>query len=318
MDVKIKGKLVAVCLSAERGTGKKPVQSAELKEGYGIVGDAHAGSWHRQISLLPSEEAEAFKKKGAKVSFGDFGENLVTAGIDWKSIAVGSLVEIGNALLEISQLGKNCHSHCKIYEAVGECIMPREGVFAEVLKGGIIRPGDEICVLPPEPDRPFRAGIITLSDSCAAGEREDESGPLMKEMLEAAGYRVIEALLLPDGREELERELIRLSDRRRADVVFTSGGTGFSERDLTPEATLQVSDREAPGIGEALRAFSMNITKNAMFSRQSAGIRGSTLIINLPGSPKAVKEELEFLLPALPHALKILRGETPDKSGGTK
>ncbi len=306
------GKLLAICISEKKGTQKREVPSAILREEHGIVGDAHAGKWHRQVSLLSFEKIEDFRKRGAKIDFGAFGENLVVEGYDLKSVPVGSCFRIGDCLLELSQIGKACHSHCEIYRQMGDCIMPREGVFTEVLRGGEIRPGDSVELIPADPDRPFSAAVITLSDRASREEYEDRSGPLIQEMLEEAGFLVRERLLLPDGRQPLETELKRLSDQRQIELILTTGGTGFSERDLSPEATKAVSEREVPGIGEALRAFSMKITAKAMLSRQTAGIRKKSLIINLPGSPKACREELGFLLPLLSHGLGILRGTESD------
>ncbi|WP_320968134.1 MogA/MoaB family molybdenum cofactor biosynthesis protein [Hungatella hathewayi] len=154
----------------------------------------------------------------------------------------------------------------------------------------------------------YRAGIVTLSDKGAAGEREDKSGAVIREILEAAGYEVAAQSLLPDEGEELKKELIRLSDQVQCDLVLTTGGTGFSRRDVTPEATMAVAERNAPGIAEAIRACSMTVTKRAMLSRGVSVIRGGTLIINLPGSPKAVRESLEYVLDTLPHGLDILSG----------
>ena len=154
----------------------------------------------------------------------------------------------------------------------------------------------------------MRVAIITLSDSGYAGQREDRSGPLIRAMAEEAGYEVVHTALLPDGVEPLAGELKRLCDGDLADLVLTTGGTGFSPTDLTPEATLSVVERLAPGIAEAMRWQSLQITPRAMLSRAAAGIRGKTLIVNLPGSPKAVRECLEFILPALGHGLEILRG----------
>ena len=188
--------------------------------------------------------------------------------------------------------------------------MPREGVFTVVLEGGEVQAGDEIELIEADPARPFTAAWITLSDKGAKGEREDKSGPLIGEMLTDAGYEVVEGLLIPDGIEELSRQLVRLADQRQVNVIFTTGGTGFSERDLTPEATAAVCDRMTPGIAEAIRAYSMTKTPTAMLSRAAAGMRKKTLIINLPGSPKAVRECLEFLMHPLEHGLEIMLGRT--------
>jgi molybdenum cofactor synthesis domain-containing protein len=155
---------------------------------------------------------------------------------------------------------------------------------------------------------PYRVGIITASDKGASGEREDKSGQVIREILEAKGYLVASYQLLPDEQDLLEQELKRFCDELQVDLVLTTGGTGFSQRDCMPEATLAVAERLVPGIPEALRQYSMTITKRAMLSRAAAGIRGKTLIINLPGSPKAVREHLEYLMDALEHGLDILTG----------
>lgn len=302
------GRIKAICISEKKGTQKTEVQEAELITDFGIKGDAHAGKWHRQVSLLGYEKIEAFKEKGAQVENGAFGENIIVEGFDLKNTPVGTKFQVGEVLLELTQIGKECHSHCAIYHAVGDCIMPREGVFTKVLSGGMIHKGDEITMIEPEADRPFTAAWITLSDKGYAGEREDLSGLVIDRLLKDAGYEVVENMLLSDDKAALQRQLIRLSDQRQVNVIFTTGGTGFSMRDQTPEATKAVCDRMTPGIDEAIRAYSMKITPRAMLSRAASGIRKQTLIINLPGSPKAVEESLSFVLPHLSHGLEILRG----------
>ena len=304
------GVLKGICVSKKRGTKKVEVAEAMLVENYGIEGDAHAGNWHRQVSLLSLEKIEAFREKGAQVSFGDFGENLIIDGFDFRSLPVGTIFTIGDAVLKMTQIGKECHTHCQIYQTMGECIMPREGVFAVVLKGGQIRNGDTVEMVPVPSDAPLTAAVITLSDKGSKGEREDKSGPVIVKMLEEAGYEIIESNILPDEQKLLENELIRLSDQRQVNLILTTGGTGFSERDRTPEATMTVATRLAPGIAEAIRAGSMKITKRAMLSRETSVIRNKTLIVNLPGSPKAVAESLEMVIDQLDHGIKILLGRT--------
>jgi molybdenum cofactor synthesis domain-containing protein len=158
----------------------------------------------------------------------------------------------------------------------------------------------------------YRVTIITLSDRGAAGEREDVSGGVIREIAEGAGYTVVEKLLLPDDQAALEAELRRIADTHAADLVLTTGGTGFSPRDTTPEATLAVAERLAPGIAEAMRAESMAVTKRAMLSRAVSVIRKQTLIVNLPGSPKAVRENLACIIETLSHGLGILTGREGD------
>ena len=334
----MEGTVKAVCTSSVKGVRKEPVKEACLIEDYGIEKDAHAGKWHRQVSLLSWEKVQEFNKSGAGVSDGDFGENLLVSGINFRSLPVGTrflicpaeevvhaaadnLTEetvhsaglknegaVGGALLELTQIGKACHHSCEIRKRVGVCIMPTDAVFAKVVRGGMVKPGDRVRVLPPDPDRPYTAAVITLSDRAFSGVYEDRSGPKAAEVLKAAGYDVVEMILLPDDQSRLERELGRLADQRQVSLVLTTGGTGFSERDRTPEATMAVADRNAQGIAEAIRVKSLAVTDHAMLSRGVSVIRKKTLIVNLPGSVKAVQESLGFILGALDHGLGILRG----------
>ncbi len=138
------GSIVAICASEKKGTRKARVPAAVLRVGHGLEGDAHAGDWHRQVSLLALESIEEFRRSGAEVDFGDFGENLVVSGVDFAALRVGDRLRSGRAVLEITQFGKECHSRCRIFEAMGDCIMPRLGVFARVVAGGEIKVGDGI------------------------------------------------------------------------------------------------------------------------------------------------------------------------------
>lgn len=141
------GVIKGICISEKRGTAKHEIEEAILAKDWGIQGDAHAGHWHRQVSLLSYEKIEEFRKKGADIELGAFGENLIVSGYDFRSLPVGTRFRCGNAILEMTQIGKECHSHCEIYKRMGECIMPREGVFAVVLEGGTIRKGDNLEIM---------------------------------------------------------------------------------------------------------------------------------------------------------------------------
>lgn len=154
----------------------------------------------------------------------------------------------------------------------------------------------------------WKTAIVTLSDKGYAGEREDKSGPLIREIIEKAGFQAETLLLLPDEQKMIEEKLIELCDEAHMDLILTTGGTGFSPRDCTPEATLAVATKNAPGIAEAMRHASLQITPRGMLSRAASVIRNKTLIINLPGSPRAVRENLECILDSIPHGLEILTG----------
>ncbi|MGI6225061.1 MAG: molybdenum cofactor synthesis domain-containing protein [Peptococcales bacterium] len=300
-------KVLAVCTSPKKGMRKNNVGESNLLVDLGLEGDAHAGFAHRQVSLLAMESIEKMVKMGLDVGPGDFAENLTTQGIDLVNLPVGTRFQIGNeAVLRVTQIGKECHTRCAIYYQAGECVMPKEGIFAEVLRGGKVQVGDEIQLLPA-----YKLAVITASDKGAQGEREDKSGAVITEKLrflaDVEDYRIV-----PDEEDQLQEALLELCDEKKVDLILTTGGTGFGPRDITPEATLAVIEKLVPGIPEIIRWQSYQITPKAMLSRGIAGIRGKTLIINLPGSPKAVAESLDIILPALDHGLEVLTGRASE------
>jgi len=138
--------VVAVCISKNKGERKTPVASVELREEHGIVGDAHAGDWHRQVSFLAQESIEKMQRMGLDVNAGDFAENITTSGIELFSLPVGTRLTVGETLLEVTQIGKECHTRCAIFYQAGDCVMPKEGIFARVLKGGTVKPGDVVTI----------------------------------------------------------------------------------------------------------------------------------------------------------------------------
>ncbi|MGL4760863.1 MAG: MogA/MoaB family molybdenum cofactor biosynthesis protein [Sarcina sp.] len=158
----------------------------------------------------------------------------------------------------------------------------------------------------------YTVGIITSSDTGYRGEREDKSGAVIKEIVENNGFEVVDYIVVPDEKEMLKEQFIKMADKLGVNLILSTGGTGFSPRDITPEATKEVIDREAQGISEAIRMYSLSITKRAMLSRAVSGIRNKTLIVNLPGSPKACKESLDFVLDTLKHGIDILNETAKD------
>ncbi len=163
-----------------------------------------------------------------------------------------------------------------------------------------------------------RFSVLTVSDRSARGEREDLAGPALVKQIEAAGHQIVHTAIVADEATDISRILTIWCDSGETDVILTTGGTGFAPRDVTPEATAAVIQRSAPGIAEAARAFSLQVTPHAMLSRNAAGIRGRTLIINLPGSPKASREILDYLLPVLPHAVELLKDDPRAEQGHGK
>ena len=305
------GNVIAVCISERKGTVKNEVDSINIIKDFGLEGDAHAGST-RQVSLLSYEAFSEFKKLNegrVDINPGVFGENLLVEGFDFKSLPLGTRFKCGDVILELMQIGKKCHTGCEISKIAGKCIMPVEGVFARVIEGGTVKKGDEMEII----RRPYRAGLVVASDRSYNGLRVYLSGSKIEQMVTDKGYEVVSSVLLQDDEDGLYDALVRMCDEDKPDVIFTTGGTGFSPRDHMPEATRRAAHRDAPGIAEAIRAYSLKITPNAMLSRGVSVIRNNTLIINLPGSPKAVSECLEYILPVLEHGLGILRGDKLDK-----
>jgi molybdenum cofactor synthesis domain-containing protein len=309
------GKIEAICISGKRGERKTPIPSADFRAGHGIESDAHAGPWHRQVSLLTLEDIASMRQRGLPdPAPGDFAENVTASGFDLSACGLGTRLRLGaGVVLSVTQIGKVCHSRCAIYQATGDCIMPRLGVFARVEKGGRARVGDPIEILGLVSRQRFQAVVLTISDRCARGVAQDTAGPAVVQRLSASlNAHLYGAEVLPDEREKIGERLKHYADGHSIDLVLTVGGTGFSPRDVTPEATRELLERPTPGLDEAMRRSSLSKTPQAVLSRGVSGIRGSTLIVNLPGSERAAVENLEAILPALPHGLSKLRGDGTD------
>lgn len=305
----VTGQVVSVNRSAAKGTSKTPAPEIVIT-GLGVADDAHAGAWHRQVSLLAIESVERFSvSAGRTFQCGDFAENITTRGIDLLKTAVLDRIVIGEVELEVTQLGKKCHGDgCAIYREVGQCVMPKEGIFCRVLKSGALKAGDAITFIP----RPLRIRVITLSDRAFQGAYEDQSGPRITACLEAffenrPWHVQIEACLLPDDAGRLRAELADAREEH-TDAVFTSGGTGIGPRDITPEVVAELADKLVPGIMEHIRVKFGAEKPNALLSRSVAAVLGHTLVYTLPGSVKAVDEYMEEILKTLEHAIYMLHG----------
>ena len=305
----------ALCISKKKGQRKHPVDSALFRTDHGIEGDGHAGSWHRQVSLLSAGDIETVRQGGLPdIGPGDFAENVIIGGLDLNSLGLGSRLGLGcDVLLSVTQIGKVCHAPCRIAKLTGDCIMPRLGLFARVQKGGQVKVDDKIEIIETVHRDVFQAVVLTISDRCSRGERQDTAGPAvvtqLKETLKAHIYRTE---ILPDEKSAITERLKHYSAGHSIDLVVTVGGTGFSLRDITPEASRAVIERFTPGLDEAMRAASLSKTPHAMLSRGTSGIAGCTLIVNLPGSERAALENIEAILPALAHGLSKLRGDSAD------
>ena len=313
------GKVEAICTGARKGGKKSTVPVARFVADHGIEEDAHAGPWHRQISVLAAQDIEAVRQNGLPdLTFGDFAENLVVSGVDLGALGLGSRLQLaGEAELGITQLGKECHQRCAIYQQTGDCIMPRLGLFARVLRGGTVAAGDAVEVLEAVPRAHFQIVILTISDRGSRGEASDTAGPAVGWLLTSSlPVHVYSTQVLPDDLDQIAERLKHYSDGHSIDLVLTVGGTGFSPRDVTPEAVSSVVHRPTPGLGEAMRRASLEKTPMAVLSRAVSGIRHRTLIVSLPGSERAAVENLQAILPALPHGLAKLRGDPSDCGAG--
>lgn len=301
-------RITSINTSEKNGTVKKPVGKAVISS-LGVEGDSHAGNWHRQISLLGLESYRKVQEAHSlELEPGAYAENLTTEGLILHHCRPMDRFVFGDLVLEVTQIGKKCHSGCEIQKQTGSCIMPLEGIFCRVIKGGKLQEGDVLEYLP----REIRVQILTLSDRAAAGDYKDLSGPKAEEILEAffrdqGRVFQISRSILPDDREAIKERVDKLS-RDSCDVLLTTGGTGIGPRDQTPEVIGPMLDKEIPGIMEHIRTKYGAEKPNALLSRSIAGVIDKTLVYVLPGSVKAVREYLAEITPTLEHSLRMLHG----------
>ncbi len=303
------GKIVSINISKEKGIIKKPVSGVLQVSCHGLVGDAHSGAWHRQISLLSRERIEEFSIQiGRKINFGEFAENITTDGIDLQRVTLFGKFIIGSVILEVTQIGKKCHGEgCAIFREVGKCVMPHEGIFCRVLHAGSIKAGDDIEYV----EIPLKISVITASDRASRGEYEDKSGPEVETQIEKFFINkpweiAFRRMVVPDEHDQLEnaiRELAKISD-----VVFITGGTGIGPRDITPDVVEKIIDKEIPGIMDYVRNKYGTDIPSALISRSIAGVANSTLIYAIPGSVKAAREYVQEILKTLEHSIFMIKG----------
>ena len=300
-------KVTSVNISEEKGTGKHPVDHIEIDE-QGVVGDAHAAHWHRQVSILSEEIIQEFATEtGRDTGPGEFAENITTGGLDLRGVGLLDRLLIGDVELEVTQVGKECHGDvCAIFKEVGRCVMPKDGIFTRVVHGGSVAPGRDIQHIA----RPLRIKIITVSDRASRGDYEDKSGPRIQQLLEEffadkRWHKQYETVLVPDDAGLIRNELTLARDEG-VDVVLTTGGTGVAPRDVTPDVALGLIDRQIPGIMEHIRVKFGTEKPNALLSRSVAGVMKRSLIYTLPGSVKAVQEYMGEILLTMEHLFCVL------------
>jgi len=302
-------RVVSVNISERKGTVKHAVPSIRIDES-GIAGDAHAGAWHRQVSLLSREIVREFEAEtGKRIKPGEFAENITVEGIDLRSVCLFDCFTAGELELEVTQIGKACHGgDCAIFREVGKCVMPKDGVFCRVVRGGTLRSGD---VLEHKPVS-LLIRVLTMSDRASAGQYEDRSGPLVRELVECflreRRWRPeFETRILPDEAGRIRKELEQARDNG-VHAVFTTGGTGVGPRDITPDVITEIAEKMIPGIMDHIRLKYGQDKPNALLSRSVAAVMGETLVYALPGSVKAVEEYVPEILKTIEHLLCTVRG----------
>lgn len=300
--------ILSVNISEKKGIVKTPVDKITINE-KGIIGDAHAGVWHRQISLLAQESIDgAEEKANTKFPPGTFAENLTTRGVELAKTSILDRFINDEVELEVTQIGKKCHSQCAIGQQIGDCIMPAEGIFCRTIKGGEVKGGTQFQYIP----RIFKVKVVVLSDRASAGIYEDKSGKLIDKLTSEwfASKNMkseIETVIIPDEKDQLT-QVVTDAFNKNYDIVFTTGSTGIGERDIAPETIRPLLEKEITGIMELVRVKYGMKNPNAVLSRSIAGTKDKTLLFALPGNPKAVNEYLAEIFSVLFHSLLMLHG----------
>ncbi|HPF51244.1 MAG TPA: molybdopterin-binding protein [Draconibacterium sp.] len=300
-------RIVSLNISEKKGTIKTPREELVLTP-EGIEGDAHAGKWHRQISLLADESIKSFEKElGRPINHGEFAENITTQGFEVHKTKPFDRFISGNVELEVTQIGKKCHGdNCEIFQKTGKCVMPTEGIFCRVIKPGKLTTESILEYVP----KTFRIKVITLSDRAFEGIYTDKSGPLIeklsKDWFATKGYLCeTDRVVIPDEPVLLTKELEQAASEN-FDIIYTTGSTGIGPRDIAPKVISDYIDFEIPGIMDMIRLKYGAEKPNALLSRSQAGVKNKTLVFSLPGSTKAVHEYLKEIHTILMHSFLML------------
>jgi len=300
-------KVLSVNVSTEKGTVKTPVKSIIINN-TGIENDAHSGTWHRQISMLAIESFNKFAKElGRDLNYGEFGENITTQGMLLYETSPFDKFVGENIELEVTQIGKKCHGGgCAIYREIGNCVMPKEGIFLRVIKGGEIKNGDVLKYIP----KIYKVAVITLSDRASKGEYEDISGPTINKIINdffvnSKRNASIDRIIIPDDANTLSSTISNYTSQKY-DIIITTGGTGIGKRDITPETVKPMLDKEIPGIMDFIRYKYGQDKPNALITRSIAGVINNTMVYCLPGSVKAVTEYTNEILKTIDHIFLML------------
>lgn len=294
-------------ISVKKGTTKIPGQHA-IFSSQGMEGDAHSGSWHRQVSILGVESIKKQEDRlGRPLGFGEFAENITTEGMQLHKTRPLDRFESNGLVLEVTQIGKKCHGEgCIIFKETGNCVMPKEGIFCRVISGGELNVGDIMTYV----QKTFKVKVITLSDRAHAGVYTDRSGDYLTQELgnwfnKTEWSNEVTKVILPDDSDGFNRELEQ-SISEKTDLIISTGSTGIGSRDIAPRIIQNHLDMKLPGIMEMVRIKYGSENPRALLSRSIAGVAGKTLLFGLPGSTKAVKEYLQEILKILQHTVYMI------------
>ena len=298
-------KVVAVSISKKKGTRKSNINKAKFRAKFGIIGDAHAGNWHRQVSFLAEESIEKMKRLGLSVKSGDFAENITTKGIDLSKLKVGDKLIINDVVFIISQKGKICHHKCAIYHRAGDCIMPKEGIFAIVKNDGIVSVGDKIVH---REKSGFSVAVITLTDKKNMGGKENVLRLKIKEYIESSlKISFVRYEMIPNEKENLKRMLIDFCDLQQFDLIITDCSNGGPSEHIAKDVIGEVTEKELHEFDGAMRMSSFYKTHHAIVSRFLIATRGNSLIVGLSRCPTETFESFEFINGAITHLVESCR-----------